>query len=93
MKNHTLGCAAGAVLFTATIAFAQTNDAASSGPAANGSPAWFLGEMQGMIQTRARPRPDAGLAGCEQDIAKFCSQRNGSVTRYCLLENAAQLSG
>ncbi len=92
MKNHTLGCAAGAVLFTATIAFAQTNDAASSGPAVNGSPAWFLGDMQGMIQTRARPRPDAGLAGCEQDIAKFCSQRNGSVTRYCLLENASKLS-
>jgi len=92
MKNHTLGCAASAVLFTATIAWAQTNDAASSGPAVNGSPAWFLGDMQGMIQTRARPRPDAGLAGCEQDIAKFCSQRNGSVTRYCLLENASKLS-
>jgi hypothetical protein len=94
MKNRYLGCAASVagLLFTATIACAQTNDAASSGPAANGSPAWFLGDMQGMIQTRARPRPDAGLAGCEQDIAKFCGQRNGSVTRYCLLENAARLS-
>jgi DNA-binding beta-propeller fold protein YncE len=75
------------------MAFAQTNDAASSGPAANGSPAWFLQDMQGMIQTRARPKPDAGMAGCEQDIAKYCSSRNGSVTRYCLLENAAKLSG
>jgi sugar lactone lactonase YvrE len=94
MKNRYFGCAASAVilLFTATIASAQTNDATSSGPAVNGSPAWFLADMQGMIQTRARPRPDAGLAGCEQDIAKFCSARNGSVTRYCLLENAAKLS-
>ncbi|HTC83573.1 MAG TPA: hypothetical protein VK683_04425 [Rhizomicrobium sp.] len=94
MKNRYLFCAAGSfgILFTATIAFSQTNDAASSGPAANGSPAWFLQDMQGMIQTRARPRPDAGLAGCENDIAKYCSARNGSVTRYCLLQNAAKLS-
>src|SRR5882724_6407582 len=95
MKNRYLVCAAGlfGVLFTATLAVSQTNDAASAGPAANGSPAWFLQDMQGMIQTRARPRPDAGLAGCESDIAKYCGGRNGSVTRYCLLENAAKLSG
>src|SRR3954469_5997820 len=95
MKNRHLVCAAGAfvVLFTATVAFSQTNDAASSGPAANGSPAWSLQDMQGMIQTRARPAPDAGLAGCAGDIAKFCSARNGSVTRYCLLQNAHLLSG
>jgi hypothetical protein len=94
MNNRYLACAAGAFgfLLTATIAFSQTNDAASSGPAANGSPAWFLQDMSGMIQTRARPRPDAGLAGCESDIAKFCSARNGSVTRYCLLQNARLLS-
>jgi hypothetical protein len=66
MKSHYLAGAAGAfaLLLTATGAFAQTNDAASSGPAANGSPAWFLAPMQGMIETRAKPRPDAGLAGC-----------------------------
>jgi len=93
--NRYLGCALGAfsILFTATIASAQTNDAASSGPAATGSPAWFLQDMQGMIQTRARPAPDGGLPGCAGDIAKFCSARSGSVTRYCLLENAAKLSG
>jgi hypothetical protein len=94
MKIRIRLCAAGAfgILFATASAFAQTNDATSSGPAANGSPAWFLQDMQGMIQTRARPKPDGGMAGCEQDIAKFCSQRNGSVTRYCLLENAAKLS-
>jgi len=79
--------------FAATIAAAQTNDATSSGPAVNGSPAWFLQGMEGMIQTRARPKPDGGMAGCEQDIAKYCGARNGSVTRYCLLENAHRLSG
>jgi len=95
MKRHIFLCAAGlsASLLTATLAFSQTNDAASSGPAANGSPAWFLQEMGGMIQTRARPTPDAGLAGCAGDIAKFCGHRNGSVTRYCLLQNASSLSG
>src|ERR1044071_703230 len=95
MKHGFLIGAAGlsASLFTATIALSQTNDAASSGPAANGSPAWFLQDMQGMIQTRARPAPDAGLAGCAGDIAKFCSTSSRSVTRYCLLENASKLSG
>src|SRR5665213_1031455 len=95
MNNRYLACAAGlfAVLFTATIAVSQTNDAASSGPAANGSPAWFLQDMQGMIQTRARPKPDAGMAGCESDIAKFCSRHRGSGARYCLLQNSAKLSG
>ncbi|HWU54727.1 MAG TPA: hypothetical protein VN175_04435 [Rhizomicrobium sp.] len=95
MKNRHLVCTAGVfgILFTATATFSQTNDAASSGPAVNGSPAWFLADMQGMIQTRARPKPDGGMAGCEQDIAKYCSGRNGSVTRYCLLENATRLSG
>src|SRR5260370_17743653 len=95
MKNRYLVSAAGifAILFTATIASSQTNDAASSGPAVNGSPAWFLQDMQGMIQTRARPRPDAGLAGCESDITKYCSRPSGSGARYCLLQNAANLSG
>jgi DNA-binding beta-propeller fold protein YncE len=81
-----------AVLLTATGAFAQTNDAASSGPAANGSPAWFLAPMKGMIETRAKPRPDGGMAGCEADIVKFCTHHSGSTTRYCLLANAAKLS-
>ena len=95
MKNRYLVCAAGAfaILFTATIAVSQTNDATSSGPAANGSPAWFLQGMQGMIATRAHPRPDAGLAGCESDIAKYCSRQNGSGARYCLLQNSHLLSG
>ena len=95
MKNCYLICAAGAlgIVFTTTIAFSQTNDAASSGPAANGSPAWFLQDMQGMIETRAKPRPDAGLAGCESDIAKYCSRQTGSSARYCLLQNSANLTG
>src|SRR5260221_571414 len=93
MKDRYLFSVAGifGILFTATIALSQTNDAASSGPAANGSPAWFLQDMSGMIQTRARPRPDAGLAGCASDIAKYCSRTTGA--RYCLLQNAAKLSG
>ncbi len=95
MKTRYLLCAASAfgMMFTATVAFSQTNDAASSGPATNGSPAWFLQGMQGMIETRAQPRPDAGLAGCESDIAKFCSRQTGSSARYCLLQNSATLSG
>jgi hypothetical protein len=95
MRISRLVCAAGGfwILFTATIALSQTNDATSSGPAANGSPAWFLQGMQGMIETRARPRPDAGLAGCESDIAKYCSRHTGSGARYCLLQNSAMLSG
>ena len=95
MNNHYLAGAAGAfaILFTATIAFSQTNDAASSGPAANGSPAWFLQDMSGMIQTRAQPKPDAGMAGCTGDIAKYCSHPSGSGARYCLLQNASKLSG
>jgi len=93
MKNRYLAGGACAILFTAGIAFAQTNDAASSGPAANGSPAWFLQDMSGMIQTRARPTPDGGMAGCAGDIAKFCSAASRSTTRYCLLQNASKLSG
>jgi hypothetical protein len=54
MNNRYLICVAGAFALSLTAgAFAQTNDATSSGPAANGSPAWFLAPMQGMIQTRA----------------------------------------
>ncbi len=95
MKNLYLAGAAGlfGILFTATIGLSQTNDAASSGPAVNGSPAWSLQDMSGMIQTRTKPRPDAGLAGCESDIAKFCGGQVGSSARYCLLQNAAKLSG
>ena len=94
MNSRHLACAAGAfaILLPGATAFSQTNDATSSGPAANGSPAWFLQDMRGMIETRARPRPDAGLAGCEGDIAKFCSAGRGSNARYCLLQNAARLS-
>ena len=33
------------------------------------------------------------MASCADDIGKYCGGRNGSVTRYCLLENAAKLSG
>jgi len=95
MNNRFLVCTAGAFgfLMTATIAFSQTNDAASSGPAANGSPAWFLQDMSGMIQTRARPTPDLGMAGCAGDIAQYCSLSSRSTTRYCLLQNASKLSG
>ena len=93
MKYRYFAGGACAILFTATMAFSQSNDAASSGPAVNGSPAWYLGEMQGMIQTRARPTPDAGMAGCADDIKKYCSASSRSTTRYCLLQNAAKLSG
>jgi DNA-binding beta-propeller fold protein YncE len=93
MTNRYFAGGACAILFTATIAFAQTNDAASSGPAANGSPAWFLQDMSGMIETRPKPTADGGMAGCASDIAKFCSAASRSTTRYCLLSNAAKLSG
>jgi hypothetical protein len=95
MKNRHILCAAASfgMLCAASVAFSQTNDAASSGPAANGSPAWFLQEMRGMMETRAKPRPDAGLAGCESDIAEFCSQQRGSSARYCLLQNSVRLTG
>jgi sugar lactone lactonase YvrE len=95
MTYRHLAGAAGlfALSLITTGAFPQTNDAASSGPAANGSPAWFLAPMQGMIETRAKPRPDAGLAGCQGDLVKFCSGQNGYTARYCLLQNSAQLSG
>jgi len=63
MKHRYRVCAGLAgILLTSTIAFPQTKLAATFGPAANGSPAWFLQGMQGMIQTRAKPKPDAGLA-------------------------------
>src|SRR6185437_4973340 len=70
MTYRHLAGAAGlfALSLITTGAFPQTNDAASSGPAANGSPAWFLAPMQGMIETRAKPRPDAGLAGRPREI-------------------------
>lgn len=90
MKYRYLAGGACAILFTATMALSQTNDAASSGPAANGSPAWYLGEMQGMIQTRVQPTPDGGMAGCADDIKKYCSRTTHA--RYCLLQNAAKLS-
>src|SRR6516162_9013963 len=95
MKNRHILCAAASfgMIFAATVAFSQTNDATSAGPAVNGSPAWFLQDMGGMIATRAKPKPDAGLAGCESDIAEFCSQQRGSSARYCLLQNSARLSG
>src|SRR5579862_5890488 len=95
MRHHHLAGTAGAfaVLLIAMGALAQTNDATSSGPAANGSPAWFLAPMQGMIDTRAKPRPDAGLAGCEGDVGKFCTGQNGYNARYCLLQNVGKLSG
>ena len=90
MKNGYLVCAV--LLATATGAFSQTNDATSSGPAVNGSPAWFLAPMQGMIETRAKPRPDAGLAGCAGDVAEFCTAQAGYNARYCLLQNVSKLS-
>ncbi len=93
MKYRYLAGGACAILFSATMALSQSNDAASSGPAANGSPAWYLGEMQGMIQTRVKPTPDGGMAGCADDIKKFCSAASRSTTRYCLLQNVSKLSG
>jgi hypothetical protein len=58
MTYRHLAGAAGlfALSLITTGAFPQTNDAASSGPAANGSPAWFLAPMQGMM----RPAPSRG---------------------------------
>ena len=93
MKYLAGAAGAFALMLTATGAFPQTNDAASAGPAVNGSPAWFLAPMQGMIETRAKPRADGGMAGCESDIAKFCGHTSGSTLRYCLLQNSAKLSG
>ncbi len=84
--------ATAALLLTATLAAAQTNDATSSGPAVNGSPAWFLQGMDGMRATRAKPRPDGGMAGCEADLVKFCSHTSASAQRYCLLQNVSKLS-
>jgi len=98
MTHLSLTCrsfiwAAAGISLAATAALSQTNDAQSSGPAANGSPAWFLQGMEGMIQTRPHPAADAGMAGCAGDIAEFCSHERGSSTRYCLLQNSAKLSG
>jgi hypothetical protein len=94
MNSRYLIGAAGAlgILFSAGIALSQTNDATSSGPAVNGSPAWFLQDMSGMRATRAKPTADGGMAGCANDIVKYCTHHSGSTTRYCLLANAAKLS-
>ena len=83
MNSRYLIGAAGAlgILFSAGIALSQTNDATSSGPAVNGSPAWFLQDMSGMRATRAKPTADGGMAGCAADIVKYCSHTSGSTLR------------
>lgn len=93
MKGLALsGVAAAAIgiIFSNTLAFAQTPEATSRGPSVNGSPAWFLQGVSPHAQGRGARR---GIVGCEGDAAKYCSDQSGMRARSCLAQNSAKLSG
>ncbi len=68
-------------LVTATAATAQP----ASGPAANGSPAWFV--------THDANLPSRNYAMmCRENIPKFCGGQSGQALRICLSVNKSKVS-
>jgi len=84
MRGFHIGTMAAAAIGLAGAALAR--DVPQSGPASDGSPAWFL--------ERA---PDIHVhdyaAMCTSDIAKFCAGKSGEKLRICLSSNKKRVSG
>src|ERR1700679_3816788 len=103
-----VGAVALVTILTATMALAQTQRPATSGPAEDGSPAWFL---QGSFpdpggrtivapegQVTVLPATDTGhhgapLAACSDDIGKYCGGESGLGAMGCLMQNSDKLGG
>lgn len=93
MNRHLFfGVAAAAlsIVCSTTLTFSQTPEALSHGPAADGSPAWFLQGVSSDAWGRGARR---GISGCESDIAKYCATQTGMGVRICLSQNLAKVSG
>jgi DNA-binding beta-propeller fold protein YncE len=110
-RNFSVGLAGAlalGALFSTGAAMAQTTPP-TQGPAANGSPAWF---MQGSFPdpggrtivapdgtVTVPPRPAGGRGGaaaltpCTSDIGKYCGGMAGAGARACLSQNSDKLSG
>src|SRR4051812_15106960 len=96
MKRFALLSASVLALTTAVLA----RDVPQSGPAANGSPAWFIYQAPpapppppGAVAGRGRGggRGDR-LAACADDAAKLCGGKAGPSRQACLEDNEAAVS-
>ncbi|MFP5206762.1 MAG: hypothetical protein ACLGSH_15520 [Acidobacteriota bacterium] len=90
----------------AAAAAAQTPAPPTSGPARDGSPAWFLQgsfpdptghtlvDARGNVTIPPRSEwPENPARFCREDLAKFCQAAQGAAVRQCLAAHAGQLSG
>jgi hypothetical protein len=77
--------AAAAVLAVGVGATAQARDVADSGPAVDGSPAWFTDRAPDMHVHNYTTM-------CTADTAKFCGGKSGETLRICLSSNKAKVS-
>jgi len=80
-----LHLAAAVTLAAGMVAMASARDVPQSGPAEDGSPAWFIDHAP---EIRLRTYEDM----CKSDTAKFCSEQNGQALRSCLSLNKARVS-
>ncbi len=77
--------AAAIVLATALISAASARDVAESGPAADGSPAWFTDRAADIHVHNYETM-------CTADTAKLCAGKAGEPLRICLASNKPRLS-
>ncbi len=77
--------AAAAVLTTVLATLAYARDVPESGPAVDGSPAWFTDHA-----TDIHVHDYASM--CTADTAKFCAGKTGEPLRICLSSNKARVS-
>ncbi len=95
------------MLFSAISAFPQTETPATSGPAEDGSPAWFLQKSYPDLAGRTLVAPDghvtvpprpatehrgAPLAACSDDMVKLCGGQTGWEAMDCLRQNSERVS-
>lgn len=107
-RGHIAGMVAiaAAIALSATLARAQSQAVPMSGPAENGSPAWFLqGSFQdpgggtevsadGTVSVLPRGNRTGGgaLAGCGDDVKQLCGGQTGFGVQTCLNANKDKLS-
>jgi hypothetical protein len=83
-----LHLAATAALATGAVTVAAARDLPQSGPAENGSPAWYIYHAPPAAPAPARPIP-----ACTDDVAKLCADLGNDAGRACLTKNMSLLSG
>src|SRR5579872_4799464 len=76
--------AAATALATALISAASARDVPESGPAADGSPAWFTDHAADMHVHNYETM-------CVSDTAKFCAGKAGEALRICLSSNKSRV--